>query len=314
MLTYVRMLDGLTYQPGNVAHVLAETRAGIPKYQGGPTSFEEWKFKVLGKVANIKKAYSGEDDASLKERKLIELLLNVIDSLEGDAVRIAMDLQQNTDLHTTKGVEQLVTEIESSIPYGDRSEDAQRLWQLGAKTHGELTRQRGESMVSCISHHRWWLKLKELDPKIDVSETLLADYLLLCARISDSDLKLCKSTCKGADKTFEKITAHLKTNHSNIHQNETRLGSDDSKGFKVLSKNRPPHRGSTRPRYSSRSKQSYRAHVAEEADDESERDDCSQSSDNEHTEDGNVDPDNVAFFCRSCGPYKHCKDIEDRIE
>ena len=136
------MLDGLTYQPGNVAHVLAETRAGIPKYQGGHSGFEEWKFKVLGKVANIGKAYSAQDDEFLKERKLIELLSSVIDSLEGDAVRIAMDLQQNTDLHTTTGVEKLVKEIESSIPYGDRSEDAQRLWQLGAKTHGELTRQK----------------------------------------------------------------------------------------------------------------------------------------------------------------------------
>ena len=87
--------------------------------------FEEWKFKVLGKVANIKMAYNGEDDASLKERKLIELLANVIDSLEGDAVRIAMGLEQRESLHTSKGVELLVKEIESSIPYGDRSEDAQ---------------------------------------------------------------------------------------------------------------------------------------------------------------------------------------------
>ena len=48
-----KMLDGLTYHPGNAVQVLAETRAGIPKYQGGPIGFEEWKFKVFGKVANI---------------------------------------------------------------------------------------------------------------------------------------------------------------------------------------------------------------------------------------------------------------------
>ena len=94
------MLEGLTYQPGSSVQVLAETRAGIPKYKGGPLGFEEWKFKVLGKVANIKMAYNGEDDASLKERKLIELLANVIDSLEGDAVRIAMDLESRESLHT----------------------------------------------------------------------------------------------------------------------------------------------------------------------------------------------------------------------
>ena len=86
------MLEGLTFQPGGSSQALAETRAGIPKYKGGPLGFEEWKFKVLGKVANIKMAYNAEDDASLKEIKLIELLANVIDSLEGDAVRIAMDV------------------------------------------------------------------------------------------------------------------------------------------------------------------------------------------------------------------------------
>ena len=87
------MLDGLTYQPGNTFQVLAETRAGIPKYSGGPTGFEEWKFKVLGKVKNIKQAYIGEDDEAQRNRKLIDLTSNVIDSLEGDAVRIAMDIQ-----------------------------------------------------------------------------------------------------------------------------------------------------------------------------------------------------------------------------
>ena len=171
------MLEGLTFQPGGLSQALAETRAGIPKYKGGPLGFEEWKFKVLGKVANIKMAYNGEDDAPIKERKLIELLSNVVDSLEGDAVRLAMDLEARESLHTNSGVERLVKEIEASIPYGDRSEDAQRLWQLGAKTHGELTRQKGESMVSYISRRRrWWAKLKERDPQIDVSETLLADY------------------------------------------------------------------------------------------------------------------------------------------
>ena len=118
------MLDGLTFQPGGGTAVLAEPRAGIPKYRGGPHGFEEWKFKVLGKAANIKKAYDEPDDDILKQRRLIELLSNVIDSLEGDAVRIAMDMQNRMDLHTTKGVNLLVEEIESSIPYGDRSEDA----------------------------------------------------------------------------------------------------------------------------------------------------------------------------------------------
>ena len=51
------MLEGLTFQSSGQPH-LSETRAGIPKYKGGPYGFEEWKFKVTGKVKNLKSAYS----------------------------------------------------------------------------------------------------------------------------------------------------------------------------------------------------------------------------------------------------------------
>ena len=39
-----------------------------------------------------------------------------------------------------------------------------------------------------------------------------------------------------------------------------------------------------------------------------------QSSAQEQTDDEHVDPDNVAFICRSCGPDNDFEDIEDRIE
>ena len=172
-------------------------------------------------------------------------------------------------------------------------------------------------MVSYISRRkRWWLKLKELDPKIDVSETLLADYLLICARISDADLKLCKSTCKGEDKTVDKIAAHLKTNHSNLHQSETsRHPKEDQRNSSFKDRNRPHRSGPPqRHRYTYR-KTSFRAHAAEDADYEDQKEDDDYSSDQEQqTDEEHMDQDNIAFLCHSCGPDNDFEDYEVRIE
>ena len=60
------------FSASNSAHI-PETKAGVPRYRGGPSGFEEWKFKVLGKVSAIKAGYGGEEDHGLRDRKLIEL-------------------------------------------------------------------------------------------------------------------------------------------------------------------------------------------------------------------------------------------------
>ena len=66
------VVAGLLFSASNSAHV-PETKAGVPRYRGGPSGFEEWKFKVLGKVSAIKAGYVDEDDHGLRDRKLIEL-------------------------------------------------------------------------------------------------------------------------------------------------------------------------------------------------------------------------------------------------
>ena len=176
------MLDGLLFNPSGT-ETTNQTRAGIPIYRGGAFGFEEWKFKILGRVKAIKANENADDPESIAEveKKLIDFSSKVVEALEDDALRIAMEVGHDV-LTSRDGVATLVQRIEDSIPYGDKEDDARDLYHLGAKGRGQLSRQKGESMVSYIARRRrWWQKHKSLDSSMNVSESILADYLLICS-------------------------------------------------------------------------------------------------------------------------------------
>ena len=57
------MLDGLLFQPAgtDASHI---THAGVPIYRGGAVGFDEWKFKILGKVSSIENQCNPHDEES----------------------------------------------------------------------------------------------------------------------------------------------------------------------------------------------------------------------------------------------------------
>ena len=153
------MLDGLLYHAAKVD--TQETKGGVPKYRGGPAGFEEWKFKILGRVKSIRISHRDDDDNSEIDKKLVELSSKVLEALEGDARKIAIEIGHDA-LHEPAGVEFLLEKLEAAIPLGDRQDDTLDLFfHLGGRKTGPLSRQKGESMVSYIARRRRWItKLK----------------------------------------------------------------------------------------------------------------------------------------------------------
>ena len=145
------MLEGLVFQPPGT-ETTQQTRAGVPIYRGGPLGFEEWKFKILGRVQSIKNQCDIDDQESVRkmENQLVDFSAKVVETLEDDALRIAIEIGLET-LSTKDGVMTLVQHIKGAIPYGDKEDDARDLYHLGAKSRGVLSRQKGESTVSYIA-------------------------------------------------------------------------------------------------------------------------------------------------------------------
>ena len=60
-----------------------------------------------------------------------------------------------------------------------RKREAKFLFREGTKKNGILSRQTGETMMSYTTRRkRWWKKLKNLDSTVQVSDGILAEYLL----------------------------------------------------------------------------------------------------------------------------------------
>ena len=215
------MLEGLLYNPAG-SDATQQTRSGIPIYNGSASGFDEWKFKSLGLVRSIKKQCDFKEKNSGRgmENQLDDLSAKVCEALEGEALRISVEIGHD-ELGTKDGVQVLVDAIEKTIPLGDKEDDARELYHLGAKSRGQFARQCGESMVSHIGRRlRWWLKLKSLDGTMSVSESILADYLLLCAGLSPAERLMIKTAIGSSEKTFAIVASFLRKHHPNIHETE----------------------------------------------------------------------------------------------
>ena len=91
------MLDGLLLNPSGT-ETTNQTRAGIPMYRGGAFGFEEWIFKILGRVKSIKSQADEKNPESIieVEKKLIDFSSKVVEALEDDALRIAIEIGLDT--------------------------------------------------------------------------------------------------------------------------------------------------------------------------------------------------------------------------
>ena len=164
-------------------------------------------------------------------------------------------------------------------------------------------------MVSYLARRRqWYQKLQLLDPNMNVSEPILADYLLTCSGLDNTQQLMIKTAIGSDEKTFATVACFLRKHHSAIHENET---SDKVRGAvpppprpekswkpraKHTSKNRKPSFNGRRPK-----PRAFNAKL----DDNYEKDDSSESDE---------DDDETAYLCHCCAPTSEFEDFEDAIE
>ena len=144
-------LEGLAFR-SEVTRGLNENRQGLPTYNGSAAGLHEWKFKVLTKV----KALAQIEDDAIRDAKLVELASKAVDALCDEALKIAIDIGVD-DIAAVGGIIQLVSAIEDHVSQF-KDDEAQELFALGSKNDGELSRQRSESMVSCITRRKQWVR------------------------------------------------------------------------------------------------------------------------------------------------------------
>ena len=154
-----------------------ETKTGVPLYHGDALGFEEWKFRVTTKLLSIVPKGEEEEDLADVSRRKKELAAKVLEGLRDEALKVAMDL--GTDqIADDAGVEKLIAAMDAVVaPL--RKREAKFLFREGTKKNGILSRQTGETMMSYTTRRkRWWKKLKNLDSTVQVSDGILAEYLL----------------------------------------------------------------------------------------------------------------------------------------
>ena len=90
-------LEGLKYLPeGQVMAQEMETRSGMPIYAGTAVGFEDWHFRILGKLAVQKK------------KDLKSFASKVVEGLRGNGLTVAQNVG-NARLSKDDGVDELIS-------------------------------------------------------------------------------------------------------------------------------------------------------------------------------------------------------------
>ena len=294
------LLTGLIYN-ASLRGDVGDSKKGILYYDGSAAGFEVWNYRVQVKLG----AMNSIQDAQERDQKLVEFGSYIVEGLSDEALLIAIDLGVNT-LNTPTGVKQLVDKMRESIREA-KDDEISELYRLGAQTTGPLIRQRGEPMQSYISRRkRWWTRIRELDSSFNVSETLLADYLLDCAGLT-KDQRLMILTVTGNVRTQSAIEDALRKQHSRTHE------SEGSSGF--TSRTSAPSTGAdwggrSKGRFGRRSSGNPRRKTAFVAEGEEEDDDDDEEDEEEEEEDNQP----VCYTCVTSGEDQDFENVKDRIE
>ena len=146
------------------------------------------------------------------------LVNKIIEGLRGDAFSIARDMGLER-LVQVGGLEALVAAIKTHV-FPRAQEEAKELFRAGQKYGGPLARQPSEPMLSYTQRRRrWWTLLQELDPTMQLSDTLRMELMLELSGLSRQEtlvVRACATT-----KNFEGVAAVLVDQYSGIHLRET---------------------------------------------------------------------------------------------
>ena len=203
MSLYGAALQSLRYSPN--AKGPEETKFGYVIYDGSPVDYHHWRYRTQLKV-----------DASSKER-LKETILNIVESLRGQALQQAEDIG-NADLlkEDGSGVKKLLENMKNFV-FPLQEQESKELYAAGHKVGGSLARQDGEPMTSYIQRReRWYKLLREMDSTVDMSDKRLGDMLLDNAGLN-ADQKLLILTINNNSTPFAGISDALIKQHAKIH-------------------------------------------------------------------------------------------------
>ena len=142
-------MEGLTF---GSQEVLPETRGGFPIYSGSPARYSEWHFKVNNRV----RVAQTTADKAVRKEKMATLIAQVIDALEGEALKEAMDMSEE-ELSKDDAIKELCRRIEA-LSARHKKDEARELHRIGAKRGGPMSRQPTEPVTSYVARYKRWYK------------------------------------------------------------------------------------------------------------------------------------------------------------
>ena len=138
-------------------------------------------------------AYEDKEDVDALRK---ELASTVLDGLTGDALTAAMDIGREKVV-AKDGIPTLVQKIKESLK-GKKVLEMKDLYKEGGKSHGPMSRQKGEPMSSYTSmRRRWYNRLITIDETSKLPERLLVDMLLEHSGLTN-DQRLMVTTAIGS--------------------------------------------------------------------------------------------------------------------
>ena len=121
----------------------------IPRYNGDPTRFAEWQFRVKTRQRR-EKSLSDE-----KKKEMGPLGLRLIEGLSGRALQVAQ-LLAIEELEKEHGADYLMHLALDLRPR--RQQQARELYEAGARSGGVLSRQPAETMPQFILRRKAWYR------------------------------------------------------------------------------------------------------------------------------------------------------------
>ena len=222
------LLESLRYERGSGPsgtsasdEVNGQAKYGIPRFGGEAAAITEYAFRVRARIAREAVMDKGE------VKKQGPLGLRLLEGLRGPAFRLAQQMDM-TELASEGGPEKLLNLFEKHLK-PRKAQEARELYAAGSKDGGMLARQYGEPMSSYVMRRKaWWHALQQLDDKMQVSESILAEQLLLNSGITE-DQRLMVRTILGDVMTVESVAEELMSQHPRISDKESYHGKGDQR-------------------------------------------------------------------------------------
>ena len=149
-----------------------------------------------------------------------ELKKRLLEGLRGPAFRLAQQMDM-TELASESGPEKLLNLFEKHLK-PRKAQEARELYAARSKDGGMLARQYGEPMSSYVLRRKaWWHALQQLKDKMQVSESILAEQLLLNSGITEDQRLLVRTILGRGVMTVESVAEELMSQHPRISVKES---------------------------------------------------------------------------------------------